>query len=211
MVDLKVVSIATEDLDESVATFRKNFGFPVTRTAPSASGKTRTVCLGIGAAEIEMATPADEGSPLASFLAERGPGLHQLVLEVDDLAAAQAELAARGIEVSVKPLGREACGFSEHRADPRSADHARRTLRSFIQRPHAVRIAARDPLRSRLRRPALAYAARTDASARGSARVALPADRSGRADASAAPSGSWQSRSPRKPSSPGCLPRARWR
>ena len=103
VVDLKVVSIATEDLDESVATFRKNFGFPVTRTAASPSGKTRTVALGIGAAEIEMATPAGEGSPLASFLAERGPGLHQLGLEVDDVAAAAAELAARGVEVSVKP------------------------------------------------------------------------------------------------------------
>jgi methylmalonyl-CoA/ethylmalonyl-CoA epimerase len=103
VVDLKVVSIATEDLDESVATFRKNFGFPVTRTSGNPAGKTRTVSLGIGAAEIEMAAPTGEGSPLASFLAERGPGLHQLVLEVDDVAAAGADLAALGVEVSVKP------------------------------------------------------------------------------------------------------------
>ncbi len=103
VVDLKVVSIATEDLDQSVATFRKNFGFPVTRTAANPAGKTRTVSLGIGAAEIEMAAPAGEGSPLASFLAERGPGLHQLVLKVDDVVAAGADLAARGVEVSVKP------------------------------------------------------------------------------------------------------------
>jgi methylmalonyl-CoA/ethylmalonyl-CoA epimerase len=102
VVDLKAVSIATEDLDESVATFRKNFGFPVTRTAAAPFGKTRTVSLGVGAAEVEIMTPAGEGSPLASFLAERGPGLHQLVLEVNDVAAAAAELAARGVEVTVK-------------------------------------------------------------------------------------------------------------
>jgi methylmalonyl-CoA epimerase len=108
--DLKVVSIATEDLDASVKTFRKNFGFSVTRSATNA-GKTRSLSLGIGAAEIEMATPAGDGSPLASFLAERGPGLHQLVLEVDDLDAARAELSVRGIEVSMrtaadgKPVG----------------------------------------------------------------------------------------------------------
>jgi hypothetical protein len=49
-----------------------------------------------------MATPTAEGSPLASFLAERGAGLHQLILAVDDLEAACADLADRGIEVSVK-------------------------------------------------------------------------------------------------------------
>jgi methylmalonyl-CoA epimerase len=103
VVDLKMVSIASENLDESVATFRKNFGFPVMRTAASASGETRAVSLGIGGAEIEIATPAEEGSPLASFLAERGPGLYQLVLEVDDVAAAAADLGARGVEVSMKP------------------------------------------------------------------------------------------------------------
>lgn len=101
--DLKVVSIATPDLDGSVATFRKNFGFPVSRSTESAATKTRGTFLTIGAAEIEMATPAGDGSPLASFIAERGAGLHQLVLEVDDLEAARADLAARGVEVTVKP------------------------------------------------------------------------------------------------------------
>ena len=112
VIDLKVVSIATEDLDDSVATFRNHFGFPVTRSADSTSAKSRSVSLGIGAAEIEMTTPIGEGSPLASFLAERGPGLHELVLEVDDLEAAKVELSARGIEVSVKAAtdGRQA-GF----------------------------------------------------------------------------------------------------
>jgi methylmalonyl-CoA epimerase len=100
--DLKVLSIATDELDASVETFRKNFGFPVARTAKSSSSQTRSVSLGIGSAEIEMVAPTGEGSPVARFLAERGPGLHQLVLEVDDLKAAEAELSARGIDVSVE-------------------------------------------------------------------------------------------------------------
>jgi methylmalonyl-CoA/ethylmalonyl-CoA epimerase len=100
--DLKVLSIATHELEASVETFRKNFGLPVTRSATGPSGHTSSVSLGIGGAELEMVTPAGEGSPVASFLAERGPGLHQLVLEVDDLDAAAAELSARGIDVSVK-------------------------------------------------------------------------------------------------------------
>jgi methylmalonyl-CoA/ethylmalonyl-CoA epimerase len=101
--DLKIVSVATPDLDGSVATFRKNFGFPISRTSETATAKTRSTFLSIGAAEIEVATPSGEGSPLASFIAERGPGLHQLVLEVDDLETARVDLAARGLEVTVKP------------------------------------------------------------------------------------------------------------
>ena len=98
--DLKVLSIATEELDASAETFRKNFGFPVTRSATSSSGQTHSISLGIGGAEIEMVAPTGEGSPVARFVAERGPGLHALVLEVDDLKAAEAELSARGIDVS---------------------------------------------------------------------------------------------------------------
>ena len=100
--DLEVVSVVTADLDAAVATFRRNFGLPITRSIESPSTKTKSVFLGIGAAEIEMATPTEPGSPVASFLAEHGAGLYQLVIAVDDLEAARTELADRGIEVSVK-------------------------------------------------------------------------------------------------------------
>lgn len=102
MTDLKVLSIATAEIEDSVATFRKNFGFPVTRTAEDSSGLMRSVALGVGGAEIEMVAPTGEESSVARFLAERGPGLHQIVLEVDDLEAARADLSARGIDVIVE-------------------------------------------------------------------------------------------------------------
>ena len=102
MTDLKVLSIATDELDASVETFCKNFGFPVTRSATSSSDQVRGVSLGIGSAEIEMVAPTGEASSVARFLAERGPGLHQLVLEVDDLKAAAADLSARGIDVRLE-------------------------------------------------------------------------------------------------------------
>ena len=100
--DLKAVTVATPDLEGAVATFRKNFGFPITRSFERAEYKTRSTCLGIGTAEIEMIMPTAEGSPLAGFLTERGAGLYFLLLEVDDVEAARADLAGRGIEVSLK-------------------------------------------------------------------------------------------------------------
>ena len=100
--DLKIVSIATPDLQGTVATFRKNFAFPVTptRVAPH-DPKARPAFLGVGPAEIEVVPSSAEDSPLSSFVAERGAGLYRLVLEVDDLEAACAGLSERGIEVAL--------------------------------------------------------------------------------------------------------------
>jgi methylmalonyl-CoA/ethylmalonyl-CoA epimerase len=100
--DLKIVGIATPDPDEAVTTFRKNFGFPIVRATENGAARTRSTFLAVGSAEIEMTAPTEGGSPLSSFLAERGAGLHQLVLEVDDLEAALGELKEKGIEAVTK-------------------------------------------------------------------------------------------------------------
>ena len=76
--DLKTVVVATSDVEAAVAAFRETFGFPVTHRSAGTS-------LGIGAAEIEMRTTSGAA------------GLSELVLEVDDLAAARKALEARGI------------------------------------------------------------------------------------------------------------------
>lgn len=51
-----------------------------------------------GGAAIEILTPADESSAIASFLDRRGPGLHHLCLEVTDIEAAMALGREAGLE-----------------------------------------------------------------------------------------------------------------
>jgi methylmalonyl-CoA/ethylmalonyl-CoA epimerase len=40
-----------------------------------------------------------EESPIAGYLAKRGPGLHHITLRVDDIAAALAQLKAKGVRL----------------------------------------------------------------------------------------------------------------
>src|SRR5947199_10578265 len=94
--DLKTISIATQDLEGAVATFRKNFAFPVTpaNVAPH-DPKTRRAFLGVGPAEIEVVTPSAPDSPLSSFVAERGAGLYRLLADAGDTETATAGVSRR--------------------------------------------------------------------------------------------------------------------
>lgn len=116
--ELKVVRVATTDADAATATFQANFGLSVTRASRDDDVRTVSTFLAIGAAEIEMEAPTAPGSPLAAFLAERGAGLHELVLEVDDLERARASLSSAGVEVVVRegPDGRRAGSIDPTRA-----------------------------------------------------------------------------------------------
>lgn len=116
---LKVLTAAVKDVDAALETFQKNFGFALTRRTVSAEDAAQSAFLRIGASEIELATAA--AGPLAETLTQRGEGLYQLELEVDDLAAAQSELAARGI-----------------RADVESDSDGRRVLRVAPEHTHGV-------------------------------------------------------------------------
>ena len=51
------------------------------------------------ASRLELLGALDEDTPVGRFLAKRGPGMHHVAYEVDDVAAALSELAAAGAEL----------------------------------------------------------------------------------------------------------------
>lgn len=53
----------------------------------------------IGESNIELLEATRPDSPIASFLAKRGPGIHHLCVEVQDLDATLAEYKARGVRM----------------------------------------------------------------------------------------------------------------
>lgn len=95
------LGIAVHDVDAAVATFTRNFGFPVESLGDIAALGIRSANLRVGDALLEFFTPKNADHPVAKFLAERGEGMYLLSLEVDDLAAAARELEAKGISVTV--------------------------------------------------------------------------------------------------------------
>ena len=93
------VAFAVEDLDEAVETYRSLFGAEVEVRGRLEEQGVEAAYLRLGSGRVELVSPLGEDTPVGRFLASRGPGMHHVGFEVDDVAAALDELAANGAEV----------------------------------------------------------------------------------------------------------------
>ena len=106
------VGIAVDDLERAVETYRRLFGAEVELRETVDEQGADVALLRIGDGRIELLAAQGPETPVGKFLANRGPGLHHVALEVDDVGTELARLAAAGAElVDERPrrgiLGRE--------------------------------------------------------------------------------------------------------
>jgi len=79
------IGIAVEALAESVPFFRDILGLP--EVALDDSDGASIAGFSAGEALVELLEAEDAASPIARFLAKRGPGIHHICFSVDDLDA----------------------------------------------------------------------------------------------------------------------------
>jgi methylmalonyl-CoA epimerase len=95
--------MAVEDLGQAVETYERLFGAEVEVRGRIDDQGVDAVYLRVGAGRIELVAPLAEDTPVGRFLAKRGPAMHHVAFEVDDIAAAVADLAANGATVIDEP------------------------------------------------------------------------------------------------------------
>lgn len=93
------VCMAVADLDDAVETYRRLFGAEVETRGRIESQGVDAVYLRLGAGRVELVSPLAEDTPVGRFLERRGPGMHHVAFEVDDVHAAADELAEHGANV----------------------------------------------------------------------------------------------------------------
>jgi methylmalonyl-CoA/ethylmalonyl-CoA epimerase len=98
-VTLDHVGIAVRDLQKALTFFRDGLGLEVEAPETVPSQRVRVHFIPAGEASLELLEATAEDSPIAKYLVRRGPGLHHITLRVDDIAAALAQLKARGIRL----------------------------------------------------------------------------------------------------------------
>ncbi len=93
------VGVAVADLDEAVQTYERLFGGRLEHRARVDDQGVEAASMRVGDSRVELLAPLGDDSPVGKFIAKRGPGMHHLAYEVDDVASALAELAAQGVEL----------------------------------------------------------------------------------------------------------------
>ena len=96
------LGIAVQSLAQSIA-FYESIGLTVSHRETVDSERVQVAMLPAGDSRIELLEPTAPDSPIATFLAKRGPGLHHVALRVPDLDAAIARLRAEGARLLNAP------------------------------------------------------------------------------------------------------------
>ena len=93
------LGVAVDDLDRALATYQRLFGARVEHRETVEEQGVEAASLRIGSDRVELLAALGEDTPVGKFLSSRGPGMHHVAYEVDDVGAALDELAAEGAEL----------------------------------------------------------------------------------------------------------------
>ncbi|HET9766517.1 MAG TPA: methylmalonyl-CoA epimerase [Thermoanaerobaculia bacterium] len=92
------IGIAVRSIDEARG-FWEALGLRVEHVEEVPHEGVRVAMIPCGESRIELLEPTRDDSPIAGFLAKRGPGIHHLCLASDDVAGDDRRLRAAGVEL----------------------------------------------------------------------------------------------------------------
>jgi methylmalonyl-CoA/ethylmalonyl-CoA epimerase len=102
---LNHIAIAVADITKALDFWENALGIKLGHIEDVPSQKAQVAFLSVGDSEIELVQPTAENTGTARFLQSRGPGMHHLCFEVDDIDAMLVELKAKGIRlINEEPL-----------------------------------------------------------------------------------------------------------
>lgn len=99
VIKINHIGLATENMRDALAVFSDGLGLPVSGWDEVASDAVRLSFLPLGESRLELLEPLGDSGPVRKFLDNRGPGIHHICLEVEDLPEILARLRSKGIEL----------------------------------------------------------------------------------------------------------------
>lgn len=93
------IAVVVKEVPAALKFWQEALGLPLERTEHNAGEAVEIAFLPVGDSEIELIAPITEDNGVAKYLAKTGGGLHHICLEVADIEATMAQLAAHGIQL----------------------------------------------------------------------------------------------------------------
>ena len=86
-------------MEKSLAFWRDALGIELHGLRDVPAEESQVAFLPLAGAEVELVMPTSDDSGIAKYLAKRGPGMHHLCLEVDDIEGMLSHLKQKKIRL----------------------------------------------------------------------------------------------------------------
>ncbi len=93
------IGVAVEDLDSALALYESALRMPVVHRETVTEQGVEAILLDVGENHVELLKPLGPDTPVGKFLAKKGPGLHHVAYQVEDIEATLASLKASGLRL----------------------------------------------------------------------------------------------------------------
>ena len=93
------VAVVVDDMEKALSFWRDALGMELHELRDVPSEKSQVAFLPLPGAEVELVKPTTDDSGIAKYLAKRGPGMHHICLEVDDIDGMMKQLRSRNIRL----------------------------------------------------------------------------------------------------------------
>lgn len=93
------VALVVADIDEALGFWRDALGLELDHILEVPREKSSIAFLPVGDSEIELVQPTTDDSGIAKYLQKRGPGMHHICLETDDIETMLADLQEKGVQL----------------------------------------------------------------------------------------------------------------
>jgi methylmalonyl-CoA epimerase len=93
------IGIAVEDLDASLALYERDYDMTLVHREIVAEQGVEAALLDVGENHVELLAATGPDTPVGKFLAKKGPGMHHVAYQVDDIEATLAALKEAGLRL----------------------------------------------------------------------------------------------------------------
>ena len=93
------IGVAVTDLDAAIALYEESYAMELVHRETVTEQGVEAVLLDVGENHVELLAPLGDDTPVGKFLAKKGPGLHHVAYQVQDIEATLASLRDAGLKL----------------------------------------------------------------------------------------------------------------
>ena len=93
------VAVVVEDMEKALSFWRDALGMELHELRDVRAEKSQVAFLPLSGSEVELVKPTTDDSGIAKYLAKRGPGMHHICLEVDEIEEMMMQLKSKGVRL----------------------------------------------------------------------------------------------------------------